>query len=128
MSSEEGKCASTLIFLSWGVESSEGVKFKVPEQGERVNKWNKWSLNAHNKWYGPMFNKRTNREILPVLRVLSLVLCLTFLSIVLTIVQMTHPGVTCLLVELVLTYPPEEVHLLKCVNKNKNIINNCAWM
>ena len=65
---------------------------------------------------------RTNREILPVLRVLSLVLCLTFLSIVLTIVQMTHPGVTCLLVELVLTYPPEEVHLLKCVNKNKSII------
>ena len=97
---------------------------RVHGPGPRGGPWTRsmvWSMDP-----GPCFVYV--REILPVLRVLSLVLCLTFLSIVLTIVQMTHPGVTCLLVELVLTYPPEEVHLLKCVNKNKNIINNCAWM
>ena len=77
-------------------------------------------------WNWPVHNNRTKREILPdVLKVLTLVLWLTFLSVVL-IVQMTLPRVTCLLVELVLTYPPEEVHLLKCVNKN--IIMNCTCM
>jgi len=68
-------------------------------------------------------NVRTDREILPVLQILtlSLVLWLTFLSIVPTIVQVTHPRVTCLLVELVLTYPPEEVHLNE-LTKTKTLL------
>ena len=67
---------------------------------------------------------RKDREILPRLRILtlSLVSWLTFLSMVVTIVQLTHPRVTCSLGELVLTYLLEEGHLNKIVF-TKTVVN-----
>lgn len=67
---------------------------------------------------------RKDREILPQLRILtlSLVSSLTFLSMIATIVQLTHPRVTCSLGELVLTCLLEEGHLNKIVF-TKTVVN-----